>query len=150
MRLALVIALLFSLLIACAPTPDVSEPDSTSRAQDLQIVNSGKALPDRPEHEPPRGMPDEDQTEAIAIEAVNYNFLPSQIDVKHGSRVRFIVTAMDDPHTFVIDEYGIDEELPVGEDVTIEFVADREGVFFIESTTPSDKAQRMRGKLIVT
>ncbi len=46
--------------------------------------------------------------------------------------------------------YGIDEELPVGEDIAIEFVADKEGIFTFTCGIPGHEENGMKGKLIVT
>lgn len=143
--------ILFTLLVlaACAQEPQ-PEPIQLPPPTDIQIVTKEQALPDKPRYEPPPTAPDEDTITTHYLEAVNYDFLPSELTVAKGDAVRLVITAMDEPHTFTLDAYGIDETLPVGQDVTIEFIADEEGTFIFESTTPSDSAQRMRGKLIVT
>lgn len=137
------------LLAACAPASQQPEQLQQLPPQELEIITKEKALPDRPEHEPPLGMPDEELTITHQIKTLNNIFMPSEITVNKGDTVRLLLTALDNPHTFTLDSYGIDEELPVGEDVIIEFTADQEGVFIYESTTPSAKANNMKGKLTV-
>lgn len=136
------------LLIACsgqeAPTvqPGTHMPD-------IEItVPTTKQFPDKPQYEPPPSEPY--QQGEIKMDAIRYDFLPNEIKAKKGETVRLVITSRDTPHTFTIVALGIDEDLPVGEDVVIEFKADKEGMYTFTSETESDKQNDMRGKIIIT
>ncbi len=65
----------------------------------------------------------------IDIDAFQYGFDPEEIVVVKGTRLIFHVRSLDVEHGFSIPEYSIDEIIPAGETVTIEFVADKTGRF---------------------
>ena len=76
--------------------------------------------------------------------------MPSEIEVNQGDQVRLIITSIDMPHTFTLMAYGINEKLPVGKDVVIEFVAERAGTFTFACDIPGHEERGMIGQLIVT
>lgn len=53
---------------------------------------------------------------------------PARYEVTQGDKVRFKVTATDEEHNFVIDEYNIKKTIKKGETATIEFLADKVAV----------------------
>lgn len=73
----------------------------------------------------------QEQTAAreITMTAKKYEFSPSEIRVQRGENVKLSITALDRKHGFKIEALDIDRELPKGETVTIEFLADRAGTF---------------------
>ncbi len=57
---------------------------------------------------------------------------------------------MDVPHGFKLKEFGIDEKLNPGEEVTVEFIANKTGEFeFYCNVQCGAGHSDMRGKLIV-
>ena len=84
------------------------------------------------------------------ITAKQFAFEPETIEVNKGDKVRLIVTSVDVPHGIGIPEYGINERVDPGKQVTIEFVADKQGTFttFCTVFCGSDHSN-MKGKLIV-
>ena len=84
------------------------------------------------------------------ITAKQFSFTPSDIIVNKGDKVKLIVTSIDVPHGISIPEYGINERLPVGEPVKIEFTADKEGTFTAFCSVFCGAGHSgMKGKLIV-
>lgn len=75
----------------------------------------------------------------ISMTADYWSFEPSTITVKKGETVRLVITSVSNmmpmmplmfpDHGIDIEDYDIDYTLPVGETVTIEFVADKIGEF---------------------
>jgi len=135
---------LFLILVACAGEEPTVRPGPPM--VDIDIV-APKPVPAKPEYEPPPTGP---EVEEIRIEAKMFDFLPSEIKVKRGTVVRLIITSVDVKHTFTVPEYGIDEELEVGKDVVIEFIADRPGQFGYYCDISGHSQQGMKGKLIIT
>lgn len=68
------------------------------------------------------------------IKAQKYHFTPAKIEVDQGDRVVLNITAVDTKHGFGIEEYDIDEVLPVDQIITVEFIADKKGTFKIQCT----------------
>jgi len=128
------------ILIACAVPP---EPVT---APEIKVV-----IPTEPEYQPPPTAPTyEGEFDVdLKIEAKRFDFLPNEIKVKKGDRIRLTLTSVDVNHTFTMPAYDIDEELLVGEDVEIELVADKEGQFTFYCDVPGHKEQGMKGKIIV-
>ena len=134
--------LVFMLLAACAPPEQ-----APTVAEEIQVRIP--TMPEKPLYEPPPTPPTEGVVE-IHIEAKMFEFLPSEIKVKKGDKVKLIITSVDVPHTFTLVAYNIDEELKVGEDKVIEFTADKEGTFTFTCEMPGHKTNGMTGKLTVT
>lgn len=145
MKRVIFAAALLMILIACGEEPQPVKMVDIDVAPPIV-----KQLPDAPQYEPPPSEPYVQEMNEIKIEAISHEYRPAEIKLKKGELVRLVVTSVDVPHTFTILDYGIDEELPVGQDVEIGILADQEGMFTYMSTTPEDKANNMKGKLIIT
>jgi cytochrome c oxidase subunit II len=84
------------------------------------------------------------------LTAVKYNFTPSVIKVKKGDRVKLVITAGDREHGFKLAAFHIDQRLPKGEAVIVEFTADRTGAFpFQCSVFCGFGHKKMTGQLLV-
>ena len=91
------------------------------------------------------------ETKTFQITAKKYEFIPDTISVKQGDEVILQVTAADREHGIGIEELNIDQALPQGETVTIEFVADKKGEFTISCTKFCGWGHfGMKAKLIVS
>jgi len=69
----------------------------------------------------------------VYMTAIRSHFDPEHINVKEGDRVTLYITnlerTLDATHGFTIADYNIAASIEPGETVTIEFVADKTGVF---------------------
>ncbi len=79
-------------------------------------------------------------------------FIPGTVTVLKGDTLKIVLnntdTGMD--HGFAIDAYGINQVVKAGQTVTIEFVADKAGVFTFYCTIPCGPGHsQMTGQLIV-
>jgi len=90
------------------------------------------------------------EVKEFKITAKQFSFVPETIEVNKGDRIRLLVTSVDVPHGISIPEYGINERLDPGKEVTIEFTADKEGTFttFCSVFCGSGHSS-MKGKIIV-
>ena len=78
-----------------------------------------------------------EETSPVSKEFVVDSFYDSQgmwfslkeISVKKGDTIKIKVKNIKGTHDFVIDEYGINVETPLNEEVVIEFIADKSGEF---------------------
>ncbi|MBP5993362.1 MAG: cupredoxin domain-containing protein [Candidatus Moranbacteria bacterium] len=72
------------------------------------------------------------------------------ISVKKGDRVRIKVTNTAGMHDFVLDEFGVKQELPLNQEMVIDFVADKVGAFQYYCSKPGHRAGGQWGTLTVS
>lgn len=90
------------------------------------------------------------EVKEFEMTARRFAFEPGTITVSKGDTVRLKITSSDVTHGFTIDEYGIDENLPSGQEVIVEFVADKAGTFdFYCSVYCGSGHREMEGTLVV-
>ncbi len=84
------------------------------------------------------------------FEAYQFAFSPEKIVVKKGDIVQLSVSSRDVPHGIYIKEYNINVPVRKGEVKTIEFLADKPGVFPITCSVYCGRDHStMSGQLIV-
>lgn len=84
------------------------------------------------------------------IIAKNWEFSPSTIEVNLGDKVELHVESIEGTHGFAISDFGINERLVPGNDVHIDFIADKRGTFGFFCSVPCGSGHGgMRGQLIV-
>ncbi len=79
-------------------------------------------------------------------------FLPQTVTVLKGDTVKIVLnnTDLGMDHGFAIDAYGISQVVKAGQTITIEFLADKPGVFTFYCTIPCGPGHsEMTGQLIV-
>jgi len=138
------------LLIACAEEMPKARPGPI--IPEIEITKpASQPIPDKPEIEPPPTSPYETgNIVEVAMIAENFKFTPSTITVQKGDKVRLTITAKDIPHTFTLPIFGIDRDIPAGQTVVIEFLADKEGQFTYYCNMPGHTTKGMTGRIIVT
>ncbi len=86
----------------------------------------------------------------IRMEAFQYGFKPDPVVVSRGEKVRLVITSTDVVHGIMIRELGINEKLPPGKEVMVEFQADESGTFIIHCSIFCGPGHgKMHGQLIV-
>lgn len=91
-----------------------------------------------------------EEVRTFEVKAEDYKFNPDTITVNKGDKVIIKAIAIDKDHGFGIKEFNINQDLPKGKWVTIEFTADKVGEFTIRCTKFCGwKHFWMSGKLIV-
>jgi cytochrome c oxidase subunit II len=86
----------------------------------------------------------------IEITVKRYEFVPPSVEVVQGERVRFVVKSGDGLHGLGIKRFDVSKEIPRGETVNIDFVADAPGEFPILCTEfCGDGHEQMKGVLVV-
>lgn len=89
-------------------------------------------------------------TKEFTVKAMSFDFVPSTITVNKGDTVILHVTSEDTQHGISIPQFGVNENLPPGQTVTVQFVADKSGTFpFFCSVFCGSGHQSMKGSLIV-
>ena len=91
------------------------------------------------------------ETKVIKMTAEKYHFTPETINVNLGDKVVLEITATDTEHGFGLSAFNIDQKLPPGQTVKIEFVADKKGEFTFKCTSFCGWGHfGMDGKLVVS
>jgi cytochrome c oxidase subunit 2 len=86
----------------------------------------------------------------IQVSAVKYEFKPDVITVKQGDHVKLVITAEDHDHGFKLDAFHIEQKLPKGTPVTIEFTAEQAGTFPFQCSQFCGLGhKKMKGRLVV-
>ena len=86
----------------------------------------------------------------FTIVASQFKFEPSTITVNKGDHVRLKIKSVDVTHGIDIEGYEINRELKPGQEVVIDFIADKSGDFeFYCSVVCGAGHKEMEGKLIV-
>jgi len=90
------------------------------------------------------------ETKEFKMIARQFSFSPSKIEVNRGDNVKLVITSTDVTHGMSIPQYGINEILPPGRAVNIEFMADKSGTFRFPCTVSCGSGHRsMMGRLVV-
>lgn len=90
------------------------------------------------------------ETKEFDITASNWKFEPSLIEVNLGDKVELHLQSTQGTHGFTIMSFGVSETLTPGEDIHVEFIADRTGTFSFFCHIPCGQGHGgMNGKLIV-
>ena len=86
----------------------------------------------------------------FTLSAKNFSFTPSTIRVQKGDRVKITLQNTGGMHDFVIDEFGVaTKKIQDGQSDTIEFTADKSGVFEFYCSVGTHRAMGMKGSFIV-
>ena len=86
----------------------------------------------------------------IQVTLRKYEFSPGLLRVKKGEQVRLIMTAVDHDHGFKLDDFNINQKIPQGTTVIVEFTADEAGTFQFRCSSVCGLGHRnMKGTLVV-
>lgn len=97
-----------------------------------------------------RSRPEPHIRPEIQLTAEKYDFKPDTVTVKKGDHVRLVITAIDHDHGFKIEAFQINQKLPKGQAVTVEFMADQVGTFSFQCSQFCGLGhKKMKGKLVV-
>ncbi|MCR4279490.1 MAG: cupredoxin domain-containing protein [Candidatus Zambryskibacteria bacterium] len=89
-------------------------------------------------------------TREFTINASNFSFSDSEIEVNKGERVRITLTNTVGTHDLVVEGYDVRTQiLQTGESETIEFIADESGTFEYYCSIGNHRAMGMTGTLTV-
>jgi cytochrome c oxidase subunit 2 len=86
----------------------------------------------------------------VEVTAKRFAFEPERIEVTEGDRVRLVVRSADGVHGIGIKKFKLDQKIPRGETVTIDFVASSAGTFPVLCSEYCGKGHEdMKGTLVV-
>ena len=82
--------------------------------------------------------------------AKKYAFDPNPIRVKKGAHVKLVITAVDHDHGFKLDGFNINQKIPNGTTVVVQFTANKAGTFQFRCSSVCGLGHRnMKGTLVV-
>jgi cytochrome c oxidase subunit 2 len=86
----------------------------------------------------------------IQVTLRKYEFGPGSLRVRKGEQVKLVMVAADHDHGFKLDEFNIDQKIPKGTTVVVEFTADKAGTFQFRCSRVCGLGHRnMKGTLVV-
>ncbi len=146
-------AILAILVMGCAPAyaPTPAPPATPTAPAAPTPTPAPPPTPYPAPKPPPTSTP---TPEAAAIEitvtAKFATFEPSTITVAEGQTVKLTLTSKDAPHTFTIDELGINIAVGSGQTATEEFTVEKAGTFSFYCAVPGHRDAGMEGTLEAT
>lgn len=91
-----------------------------------------------------------DVVREISMTVRSFEFVPSEVRVKEGERVRLVITNEDVPHGIAIPAFNVNQHIDEGGTATVEFTADKAGEYpFFCNVFCGSGHRDMRGSLIV-
>jgi cytochrome c oxidase subunit 2 len=86
----------------------------------------------------------------IQVTLRKYEFTPGTLRVRKGEQVKLVMTAADHDHGFKLDDFNINQKIPKGTTVVVEFTADKAGTFQFHCSIVCGLGHRgMKGTLVV-
>jgi cytochrome c oxidase subunit II len=86
----------------------------------------------------------------IQVKLRKYEFSPGLLRVRKGERVKLVMAATDHDHGFKLDDFNINQKIPKGTTVVVEFTADKAGTFQFRCSNVCGIGHRsMKGTLVV-
>jgi cytochrome c oxidase subunit 2 len=86
----------------------------------------------------------------IQVTLRKYEFTPGSLRVRKGEQVKLVMTAADHDHGFKLDDFNINQKIPKGTTVVVEFTADKAGTFQFRCSSVCGLGHRnMKGALVV-
>lgn len=90
------------------------------------------------------------ETKEIEVEVSNWKFVPELIEVNLGDEVELHLESIEGTHGIVVPQFGINEVLKLGEDVHVDFIADKKGTFNFYCGVPCGRGHSgMNGIIVV-
>ncbi len=98
----------------------------------------------------PKPVVYESKVREFVITAKNWSFSPDTIVVNQGDKVKIKITSTDIAHSFLLKDYNLNIKLEPNQTQTIEFIADKFGVFPFRCGVPCGAGHKeMVGTFVV-
>ena len=86
----------------------------------------------------------------IQVTLRKYEFSPGSLRVRKGEQVKLVMAAADHDHGFKLADFNINQKIPKGTTVVVEFTADKAGTFQFRCSNVCGFGHRnMKGTLVV-
>jgi cytochrome c oxidase subunit II len=86
----------------------------------------------------------------IRVTLRKYEFTPGLLRVRKGEQVKLVMAAADHDHGFKLDDFNINQKIPNGTTVVVQFTANKAGTFRFRCSSVCGLGHRnMKGTLVV-
>ena len=86
----------------------------------------------------------------IQVTLRKYEFSPGTLRVRKGEQVKLVMVAADHDHGFKLDDFNINQKIPKGTTVVVQFTANKAGTFQFRCSNVCGIGHRgMKGTLVV-
>ena len=86
----------------------------------------------------------------IQVTLRKYEFSPGTLHVRKGDQVKLVMAAADHDHGFKLDDFNINQKIPNGTTVVVQFTANKAGTFQFRCSSVCGLGHRsMKGTLVV-
>ena len=93
---------------------------------------------------------DSGKVKEFTMIATDFAFTPGVITVNQGDTVILHITSKDVAHGIAIPDFNVSQQLPVGEEKTVQFIVDKKGTFSFRCNVLCGTGHReMIGSLVV-
>ena len=136
----------------------LDEPTTTDETETVDEIETSDEPAEAPEAEPEEEILSTEEVieekpavKEFRLEAFQFGYEPSVIEVNKGDTVRIIATSRDVSHGLALLDFGVNIVIKKGEETTVEFVADKSGEFTFYCSVPCGSGHgTMKGKLVVS
>ena len=95
-------------------------------------------------------VPNPGETKEFILVATDFVFTPEVIEVNKGDTVILHITSTDVAHGISIPEFNVNQDLPLGRENIVQFIADKKGTFnFFCNVYCGSDHKEMMGTLVV-
>lgn len=103
-----------------------------------------------PQNETGINIVEDEEVKIFTIDASKFQFSIKEIKVKEGDKIQIILYNVEGFHNFVIDEFNATSKtIGAGQTTSVEFVANKKGIFEYYCGVANHRQLGMVGKLIV-
>lgn len=129
---------------ASAPTPEMTDTEMEAE-MDMDMESTAT-----PENGATVEIPEGATVKTFAVDAFNYAYSETMLEVNEGDAVTINLTSSDGFHDWVLDEFSVaSEKISTDGSTTVTFVADKAGTYEYYCSVGSHRELGMRGILVV-
>lgn len=143
-------SVMFTLILIGAGCNSSAQPKIKEEPKKQQMGTQVKIQTPSQTSTQPEPVVYESQVREFVITAKDWKFGPNTIIVNQGDKVKIKITGTDVDHSFLLKDYNINVKLEPNKTQTIEFIADKFGVFPFRCGVPcGDGHKEMVGTFVV-
>ncbi|PIN87528.1 cytochrome C oxidase subunit II [Candidatus Woesearchaeota archaeon CG10_big_fil_rev_8_21_14_0_10_32_24] len=116
----LIVLITLSLILMGCASKEIKVADSQSKSNEIDI----------PQEQPTTSTESQEESVVnINMVAKKWEFIPSEIKVKKGDKIKLTIYSEDVAHGIVLPEFDVNLQFQPGETREVEFIADKVGIF---------------------
>ena len=116
----LIVLITLSLILMGCASKEIKVADSQSKSNEIDI----------PQEQPTTSTESQEESVVnINMVAKKWEFIPSEIKVKKGDKIKLTIYSEDVAHGIILPEFDVNLQFQPGETREVEFIADKVGIF---------------------